>query len=71
MNEQSYEAIRNARSILTVIMNSLPSTEQYVHLPADDLIDVLQQVIDKINYAIDVSEQDVLNEQHNLLEDDF
>lgn len=71
MNEQSYEAIRNARSILTVIMNSLPSTEQYVHLPADDLIDVLQQVIDKLNYAIDVSEQDVLNEQHNLLEDDF
>lgn len=58
MKDESYESIRQARSILTVIMSSLSSAPVYVQIPSDEMMDVLQQVIDKLNHAIDVSAED-------------
>lgn len=53
MNDESYKYIRQARSLISVLMHSLPSAEPYVQLPSDELMEVLQQLIEKIDLAVE------------------
>lgn len=54
MNENAQQELAEIRSLLNVLMLSLPKGKKdTVHLPANDLIHTLQIVIDKLDRAIE------------------
>lgn len=71
MNEHALKKIAETRSILKVLMFSLPSTkDNFVTLPTSDLMQTLQVMIDNLNCALEDTAQAEENLNHHQ-HDDF
>lgn len=57
MNDDIHHNIRQARSTLNVLMHSCLNQDGMVTLPASDLYHVLQDIIDKLDTALDTNNQ--------------
>lgn len=52
MNDETLNALSQARSLLNVLIHTLPKgKDDVVHLPAGDLIGTLQMIVDNLDKA--------------------